>query len=203
MKPVARTRFIVIALAGAIFACDKAQITSAPSFALAGKTDRFLLAGASQDGATCGGVWANDEYNLAITVTDNGNGTFAMHTEYLAGSFVTIEGPSPSKCGQSPHGTFVEGGIKGHFTGFIDNTITSATYNPDACHTGGGGPGGQATSPCNTRSGFIAAVFGASAGVAYGAWVFEYRSNDQRLVFNYWRDSYADTPEGVGDIATE
>ena len=193
----------VLLIGGAIMACESAQITGTPFFDVAGKTDHFLLAGASPDNGYCG-LWANDTYNLQITVSNNGDGTFAMHTEYLAGAFVTLGGGSPG-CTQvsTPHGTLVLGGIKGHFTGFVDETITSANYNPEACPSRGGGPGGKASGPCSTRTGFIAAVFGPGASESYGPWGFEYRSSDKRLIYNYWRDASADATEGFGDIATQ
>jgi hypothetical protein len=181
---------------------------SSPQFAVVGAgVDQFLLAGASVDNGTCGS-WADDQYNLQITVRNNGDGTYLMRTEYKAASFVTRAGASPGACqAETPHGSLLEAGIKGKFDAWVEETITSATYNPDACRTQGGGPGGQAAGPCSTRGGFALAVLGCDEGACADnwSWDFQYRSSDKRLAFSYWRDAWpALAPnEFLGDIATQ
>ncbi len=138
---------------------------------------------------------------------DNGDATFRVRTEYKDGKFVTRAGASPG-CGQTeqPHGLTVPGGIKGDFKAWVEETITSDSYNPDACPKDHGKDVGL----CGTRTGFIQQVFGcddSSSCVNQDTyyWNFEYKSGDKRLKggFNDWLDTWpALSPnEFKGDIA--
>lgn len=164
--------------------------------------DRFAVKGGGPDTA-CGGFhWADTAWTLLFTVEDNGDGTFAMRTDYRGGTFVTRAGNSPgAACGHTPHGATVAAGIRGRMFAWADETITSSTFNPGAC--------GQQPNfgPCSTRSGFVATVFGCaeSACATFTAYEFAYQSSDRRLAFKYWRESFnsPDNPDGTeGDIAT-
>jgi hypothetical protein len=164
--------------------------------------DRFPVKGVGIDNG-CGAVqWADTAWTLLFTVEDNGDGTYAMRTDYRGGTFVTRAGTSPgANCGTLSHGTSVVAGIRGRMFAWAEETITSATFNPDAC-----GPQPD-YGPCSTRGGFVATVFGCaeSACADFTSYEFAYSSGDRRLVYNSWRESYnvPGTPNGtVGDIAT-
>src|SRR2546423_1796034 len=130
------------------------------------------LAGASDDGGTCGLPWAHDTYNLFFTIHNNGDGTFAVKTEYKDGSFITIGTTSPGACEttDSHHGSTVTPGINGNFQGYVDGTVTSSIYNPNACNTPG---------VCTTRTTAIAAIFGCPSASCYDitSFNFEYNSS--------------------------
>ena len=157
----------------------------------------------SFDYGTCGGPWANDTFEIQYTVHNNGDGTYWMRAEYK-GTFVTLAGNSPGACQVStPHGSTLVAGIKGHFKGVLDQTVTGA-YDPSkACAR----DKGTSVGDCATPSGFLSRVFGPSCGgPLYGCssnvtFNLEYRSGDPRLSYDYWRDSLADPTEGFGDIA--
>jgi hypothetical protein len=154
------------------------------------------------DNGTCG-TWADDTYNLHFTVQNNGDGTWLVRTDYNGAKFVTRAGFSPGGCqGPTPHGTFVLGGIKGNFDAWVEETITAASYNSNAC-------GKPNSGTCTSRSQFILAAFGCDENNPTcndwdaWAWDFQYRSSDKRLIYNFWRDAWpALTDEFSGDIAT-
>src|SRR5947209_9946819 len=97
------------------------------NLAFASGTDHIgPIAGSTPDGGTCGNTWANDTYNLFFTVHNNGDGTFAVRTDYKDASFVTTGPVSPGKCETTNHhGSTVAPGITGNFQGFVDGTVTS------------------------------------------------------------------------------
>ena len=167
-----------------------------PILALAGNgTDKLgPFAGASQDGSSCGGVWADDTYNLFINVHDNGDGTFAVKTDYKDATFVTLGGASPGSCSTANnHGTTVTAGVKGDFNGWVKETVTSAVYNPNACDVPG---------TCTTRSAALAALFPGNSQSDF-SWNFEYNSKDKTLKHRHWQDNSDNTGADrfVGDIA--
>jgi hypothetical protein len=158
------------------------------------------IAGSGPDNGTCANSWADDTYKLNVTVRDNGDGTFAVRSEYRDAKFVTRSGASPGACqAELPHGALVLGGIKGKFDAWVEETITSGSYDADAC-------GKKKSGTCTTRGGFVAASFGCieDACASDWSWDFRYSSNDKRLVHDSWRDAYpALLPnEYEGDIAT-
>jgi len=167
----------------------------------AGNQQLGPIPGASQDGSTCGPVWANDTYNLFFTIHDNGDGTYAMRTEYKDGSFNTIAGSSPGACETTNHhGTLVSAGIPGNFQGFIDGTVTGGTYNPNANLSGC-----TATTPC-TRTQVIALVFGTAAFYNQASYNFEYNSSDKSLQYRSWHENFnvnSTSEQDIGDIANQ
>jgi len=154
------------------------------------------LAGASQDGSSCGGVWANDTYNLVISVHDNGDGTFAVRTDYKDGAFVTLGGGSPGACETANHhGSTVTAGIKGKFQGFVAETVTAAAYNANGCSN---------ASLCTTRTDALNMLFPGNSQSDF-SWNFEYNSSDKTLQYRHWQDKSDSTGNSdvfEGDIAT-
>jgi hypothetical protein len=167
-----------------------------PTLAANNGTDRIgPLAGSSTDNGSCGAPWANDTYNLFFTIHDNGDGTFEVRTEYKDGSFVTIGGVSPGACETSNnHGTVVASGIEGKFGGWVDETVTSATYDPTAC---------DVPAACTTRTAAIAALFPGGTE-SFNGFNFEYNSPDKSLKYHHWQDKSSNNLIGeqfIGDIA--
>lgn len=157
------------------------------------------IAGSSADGGTCGPSWADDTYNLFFTVHDNGDGTFAVRTDYKNAVFTTTGPASPGACETaSNHGSTVAAGITGSFQGFVDGTVTGGTvYNPTACNT---------PSVCITRTAAIAAIFGPSAVYTITNYNFEYNSPDQSLQYHSWHENFnknSTVEQDIGDIATQ
>jgi len=142
-------------------------------------TDHYSFVGGSPDGGSCGNEWANDSYTLDISVRRTGAGTFAMTTMYKNGSFVTNAGASPGACSTvNHHGSVLAAGVVGNLQGWLDETITSGTYNPNGCN---------AVTTCTTRTGVLAALFpgGTESNFTYN---FEYSSNDKSLSYRHWQD---------------
>jgi hypothetical protein len=151
------------------------------------------------DGGSCGNFWANDTFERRFTVISNGGGNFTVR-EQDHGTFVTMAGPSPGGCESTPHhGAFVSAGISGNIEGSAVFTVNSATNNPGACDPN--------PSLCSTRSGFVAAVFGAPAvaTITFTAFNFEYSSSDRSLAFHHWQDKsdQAVNDKFEGDIANQ
>ena len=154
-----------------------------------GSTHVGPFAGGSQDGSSCGGVWANDTYTLTFNVKNNGNGTYDLRTEYKNGTFETLGGASPGSCSTSNHhGTTVAAGVKGDFQGYVTETVTSASFNPAACATPG---------VCTTRGTAVAAMFSATNESDF-RWNFEYNSKDKSLGIRHWQDK--SSPDGSSDV---
>jgi hypothetical protein len=159
------------------------------------------FAGASPDSGTCGPNWADDTFTRNFTVLRNTDGTFRLVENFSDGKFVTTGPQSPGACQKgSDHGSTVLPLIKGHFSGFLDGTITGTTaYNQNGCDTPGA---------CNTTSGFVLAVFG--PGAEYGcvsgpgscSFFFAYRANGRKLLFRHWINASPDLGGNRGDIAT-
>jgi len=196
-------RLLVLFLAGAL-----TILSGTVAAAGSGGTDHFgPFDGASPDGGSCGGPWANDTYERSYTVHDNGDGTFRVTADSRHGSFVTTGPASPGACEASDHhGSVVQAGVMGSFQGSLSGTVTSSTYNPDGCNTTAKGAN------CSTTQGFLSLVFGlppfspaftCNAGFAGCDFNFEYDSSDQSLQDHHWQDE-SDNHGGekfVGDIA--
>lgn len=169
-----------------------------PAFGANNGTDQIgPLAGSSTDNGTCG-PWATDTYNLFFKIHDNGDGTFAVRTEYKDGTFVTLGGGSPGCAGStSHHGSTVDADIRGDFQGWVDETVTSTSYDPDVCIT--------TPAACTTRTDAIAAMFGPTYSEDFEGWNFEYNSSDKSLSFHHWQDKSSKTlgEQFIGDIANE
>lgn len=163
---------------------------------------RFKTTLTSPDSGTCSGnVWANDTATRLYTVKKRDDGSYRL-TAFDRGSFVTVAGQSPEACNTANprHGSTVTAGIKGNYGGFLSETITGGTFNPNATCAG----------ECN-RAAFVAAFFGASAqqnldkNVRY---VYVYMSKDPALKYHLWLDAgHAGSTGGLvthdrGDIAT-
>lgn len=161
-------------------------------------TDHFgPFASATTDGSSCGTTWANDQVNRNFSVHDNGNGTFNVTEMFTDGMFTTTGTNSPGACETSNHhGTTVAAGVTGNFQGFLTGTVTSASYNPNAC----------TPATCNSTAGFVTSVFGPTAAFNITGFNFEYNSSDPTLSFHHWQDKSADGGTGeqfIGDIATQ
>jgi hypothetical protein len=172
--------------------------------ALAAGTDHFgPFPSSTTDGSTCGIDWATDQVNRDFTVHDNGDGTFKVTEQFKDGTFTTLGTTSPGACETtSHHGTTVLAGVKGSFQGFLTGTVTSSTYNPNAC----------TPTTCNTTSGFLTTVFGAQGpatftcnlGYAGCDFNFEYNSSDKSLQYHHWQDkedTSNNSEQFIGDIA--
>jgi hypothetical protein len=151
------------------------------------------------DSGTCGNTWASDNFNRNFQVTDNGDGTFTVLEKFVAGQFTTVAGASPGACeGGTDHGATITAGVVGHFHGILVGTVTGGTLNPDGC----------TLSPCNTTSGFIAAVFGPGAmyscigGPGSCSFSFDYEAPAVDLLFKHWQNASPDLGGNSGDIAS-
>jgi hypothetical protein len=158
----------------------------------------------SPDGGSCGTSWAVDMFDRFFIVTNNGNGTFRVREEFRHGVFTTTGPISPGRCDNTntPHGSIVNPGVVGRFTGYLDGTVTSTTYNPNGCNATG--------AVCTTTTGFLAATFGPSGatytcsnGYAGCKFDFNYFAQDQGLLYHHWEDRGTDgfTEQFFGDIA--
>ena len=157
------------------------------------------FASVSPDGGTCGAPWANDTFDRVFTVHDNGDGTFRLREDFRNGTFVTIGSASPGACETSDHhGSTVQSGVEGRFTGFLMGTVSDGTFNPAAC--------ANDPSACYTSTiSFVTAVFGSGASLATATFNFEYSSSDQSLEYHHWQDK-SDGISGEtlsGDIANQ
>lgn len=157
------------------------------------------IAGTSADGGTCGSPWANDTYNLFFTVHNNNDGTFAVRTDYKDASFVTTGPASPGACETTNHhGSLVTPGITGNFHGFVNGSVTSSTYNPNACSV--------TPATCTTRTDAINTIFGAGAVYNITSYNFEYNSSDPLLQYHSWHENFnknSTSEQDIGDIATQ
>lgn len=182
-----------------------ASLGTASMALAAGGPKPIEFKGYKPDNGTCGNSWADDTYKLRITVLDNGNGTFNVHTQFLDGKFVTRAGDSPGACttindpnNHTPIGTSLIAGIKGTFKATVDEVITAASYDPSAC--------GPRYSLCHTRYEFILAAFGCDEDTAcanFLGWDYEYLSKDSRLIYRKWLDAWPLIyQEFAGDIAS-
>lgn len=193
-------RFHVPAVLGSILVVGSLLGMAAPASVSAAATDHIgPIAGATQDGGTCGNAWANDTYNLFFTIHPNGDGTFAVRTEYKDGAFITNPGVSPGACETTNHhGATLRGGITGSFQGWVDGTVTSSTYNPHAC----------SPTTCTSRTQAIAAIFGCPDAACYNitTYDFEYNSSNQSLQYHSWHEHYnknSTVEQDIGDIANQ
>ena len=159
--------------------------------------------GASPDSGTCGNNWANDTFKRKFTTTNNGDGTYALREDFIAGKFVTIAGSSPNACnvlpGPAGNGHVVTAGINGEFNGFLSGTVSGGTYNP---------AGSCANDPCTT-TGYVAGFFGPTAtytcltGIGACSFDFDYHANGAgKLLYSRWQNASPDQGGNQGDIAT-
>jgi hypothetical protein len=171
---------------------------SSSVFAAGNGTDHFgPFASTTTDGSTCGPDWATDQVNRLFTVHDNGDGTFNVTESFKDGTFVTNGVTSPGACETTNHhGTTVTAGINGNFQGSESGTVTSTTYNPNAC----------TAATCNTTAGFISTVFGPLANFDIATYNFEYNSSDKTLQYHSWSENFnknSTSEQDTGDIATQ
>ncbi|OLE76866.1 MAG: hypothetical protein AUG02_03405 [Chloroflexi bacterium 13_1_20CM_2_70_9] len=178
----------IVGFAGALFL----SLALVPAIALGGDDNGTQQIGpfdsTSTDNGSCSQPWAIDMFQRLFKVHDNGDGTFAVREEFREGRFVT----------------------SGPVQGFLEGTVTSATFSPDACT--------QAT--CSTLAGFLTTTFGAggatftcNTGTGKCTFNFEYNSPDQSLRYHHWTDrgGYTQAQDGTfvydevfsGDIANE
>jgi hypothetical protein len=187
-----------------------ALLTAAFAFAAVGsagngkETHFGPFASTSPDNGTCGNSWATDSFNRDFKVKDNGDGTFLVKEEFKNGSFVTLAGASPGACEtDSHHGSLLVDGHNGKMHGDLEGTVTSSTFNQNACAT---------PANCTTTQGFLLDAFGAAGpatftcnlGYAGCQFKFEYSAGDQGLAFHHWEDASTNPPGGEifkGDIA--
>src|SRR2546428_8292912 len=167
----------IVGFAGALFL----SLALVPAIALAGDDNGTQQIGpfdsTSTDNGSCSQPWAIDMFQRLFKVHDNGDGTFAVREEFREGRFVTSGPVSPGACEtQGQHGSTVAAGAQGHFQGFLEGTVTSATFSPDACT--------QAT--CSTLAGVLPTTFGAGGATLpgktrtrQGALKLEYKSPRQ------------------------
>ncbi len=176
----------------------------------------------SPDGGSCGAPWANDTFDRVFTVNGGGDnndgnhqnngqeqgnnpspvptpaGTYRVREDFVNGKFLTTGPVSPGACEttDTQHGTAVLPGIQGKFGGYLEGNVTGGTYNPNGCNAN--------PAACNTTAGFITTTFGPTAVYTTDKFDFQYRSNDPRLIYKYWRDQGSATTEiFTGDIATQ
>lgn len=159
----------------------------------------------SVDYGSCSQPWALDTDQRDFKVSDNGDGTFSVREEYKNGSFVTTGPVSPGACETDQnHGTVVAPGVTGTLTGYLEGTVSGATYNPAGCNV--------VAAACSTTSGFVLAVFGPGAtftclqGYAGCTFKFEYAAGDQGLLYHHWEDKSSSKDPSMpevfkGDIA--
>jgi hypothetical protein len=201
-----------LACAAAAYACDGGHRGDGDrsgvkgenvAFHQKGGTFRFRTTLTSPDSGCDGHTWANDTIKRTYVVKKKADGTYRL-TAFDRGTFVTVAGVSPQGCADvdNPHhGSTVTAGIEGRFGGFLTQTITGGTLNPNA----------TCAAVCD-RAAFVAAFFGASAqqnldkNVNY---VYVFMSKDPSLKFHVWLDrgKAGSTPGSLktvdrGDIAT-
>jgi hypothetical protein len=170
-----------------------------------GKETHFgSFASTSPDNGSCGNPWATDSFDRDFKVKDNGDGTFLVKEEFKNGSFVTLGSASPGACETTDkHGLTVAPGVTGKMHGDLEGTVTSTTFNQNACAN---------PANCTTTDGFLLDAFGAAGpasftcnlGYAGCQFKFEYSAGDQGLAFHHWEDKSTNPPGGElfkGDIA--
>jgi hypothetical protein len=82
-------------------------------------------------------------------------------------------------------------GKTGNMGGIFNWSVTSSTYNPNACNA----------VLCGTTDGFNATVFGAGPP-DITTFYFDYRARDQGLISNHWINASANLGGNHGDIAS-
>ena len=188
-----------VACAGSVAALLTTGTTAAAQTTSAGTEHFGPFASTTVDGGSCGHPWATDTVNRYFTVTDNGDGTFRVTEEFRDGTFVTLGGASPGACETTEHhGTVVAPGVSGDFRGFLSGTVSGGTYNASGCLA--------APATCARTSGFVRAVFGATATYEVATFNFEYDSSDPALLYHHWQDKSTGLPIGeqfIGDIANQ
>lgn len=102
------------------------------------------------DTGTCGNNWAKDTFDRYYSVTQNKDGTYTLHVDVKAGTFITTAGASPASCQTEAILRNIPGGISGTMQGYLDARISEGTYNQNATC-------GQLN--CQTTAGFISTFF--------------------------------------------
>jgi hypothetical protein len=163
------------------------------------------------DNGSCGNAWANDVWNRTFIVNPtptvvSGHFTYAVTRWDRNGTFHTIAGTSPGACDNgADNGNTVTAGIRGHFHGYVNYTVTCPGTNTD-CYDPSGGT--QFITACSsdqscTTDGFVTAAF---PGATYESGSFKYvdTSRNTSLCASKWVDQGVDgTSETfTGDIAT-
>jgi hypothetical protein len=174
--------------------------TAGGAFAADNGTDHIgpFPSGIVADTGSCGNNWANDTFNVSLTVHNNGDGTFHVTIYQTDGTFTTIGQTSPGACESTGHhGSSVQPGILGHLHGIVTGSVTSSQYNPNACN---GNP-----SPCDFTS-FFGLIFGNSASDTITLFLVNYQSSDPSLQYHHWVNIITNNGNNVqliGDIANQ
>src|SRR6266545_7545419 len=162
-----------------------------PDKAKSHKFGPFLIH--TTDNGSCapppGHEWADLTLRRTYKVTRTGANTFRVRREDR-GTFVTRAERSPGACETTDerHGHLIKAGVTGKIHGYLQGTLTSTTFNPDA----------TCPSECTTDA-FITAFFGPSAGDTFTCFQgfagcrfsFEYSARHPRqqgLIFHHWLD---------------
>ena len=147
----------------------------------------------SPDSGTCGNDWAVDTFKRVFFVQKTGTNTWRVTEAFIDGHFVTAVGPSPGACesGSPGNGHTVLPGKIGTMGGIFNWTVTSNTYNPSACNA----------ATCDTTAGFNLAVFG-QGYPDITTWYFDYRAQDQGLIYRHWINASPNLGGNHGDIAS-
>jgi hypothetical protein len=148
-------------------------------------------------------VWANDTIQRTYVVKKNDDGSYRV-TAIDRGTFTTVAGTSPQGCpnvDNPHHGSAVTAGIQGKLAGYLTQSITGGTFNPNA----------TCAAVCD-RTGFVASFFGASAQQNLDKnmnYLYVFMSKDPSLKYHVWLDrGHAGATAGSlktvdrGDIAT-
>ena len=180
-----------ISLAAALFA-----LAATPAIATASQDSVHFgpINSGSPDSGTCPSDWANDTFKRVFdaSTSKNSDGTYTVTESFIAGSFVTVAGPSPDACDLSgTPGSTVAGGVTGSFNGNFLIIVTGGSFNPTAtCDP----------SSCGTTDGFVATVYGAAASHVVTSFGFTYHANGPDLIQREWRNASADEGGNGGDI---
>lgn len=160
------------------------------------KKGKFTFTVVTEDNGSCGNPWATDTLQRTFQVKDNGDGTYRL-TRRDRGTFLTLGGVSPGKCGSKKHGNTVRAGVRGKVVGYLRGTITGGTFDPNATCTG---------PACGFTDVFITTFFG--SGAQFSCFMdspncqFNYNytaAKGQRLLHRHWQDK----GKGAGTFLNE
>lgn len=150
----------------------------------------------SPDSGTCGNEWAEDTYKrvFVASTTADGADKYTVTESFIAGRFVTVEGPSPGACNSAPgplgDGGRIGAGVTGNFNGTFVIVVSGGIFNPAAtCDT----------TSCGTTADFVSTVYGAAATYDIPSFEFTYHANGP-LVSREWHNASADEGGNSGDI---
>jgi hypothetical protein len=188
-------RWLVVALVAAAMALVPTSAGAEGSEHSGGGKSFGPYSSTSPDSGTCGNDWAIDTFKRVFFVQKTGANTWRVTEAFVDGHFVTAVGPSPGACetvaGPDGNGHTVLPGKIGTMGGIFNWTVTSNTYTPNACDA----------VTCATTDGFNAAVFGAGPP-NITTWYFDYRAQDQGLIYRHWINASANLGGNRGDIAS-